>query len=85
MASVDNPLGLPLNNNGRAPALRVMVLKGGECDPRITQCVNFCRFLGSHDRYVQAFNRLPHHQQIIAVLIQEEWEDKPNLKKDHYI
>ena len=63
----------------------VTALEGEERDVRNTQCANFCRFLSSQAGYVQAFNQLPHHQQIIAVLIQEEWEDQPHLVKYHYL
>ena len=85
VASADNPLGLPLDNDRQASALKVMALDGEEHPARITQCTAFFTFLGSLDRYVQAFNRLPRQQQIIAVLIQEEYEDQPNFVKDHYL
>ena len=56
VAGTDNPLGLPLDNDRRVPALRVTALEGGEHDVRNTQCTNFCRFLSSQDGYIQAFN-----------------------------
>ena len=56
LASADNPLGLPLNANGQVPTLRIMAPEGEGIEVRDTQCTNFCRFLGSQEGYVQAFN-----------------------------
>ena len=34
---------------------------------------------------IQAFNHLPYHQQIIAVLIQENSDEHPHCMKEHYL
>ena len=41
--------------------------------------------MATQKEYVQAFNQLLQHQQIVAILIQEEWEDQPNLVEDCYL
>ena len=40
LASTDNPLGLPPNDDRQVPSLRVMALEGEERDMRNTQCAN---------------------------------------------
>ena len=41
--------------------------------------------MANREGYVQAFNRLPQHQQIAAILIQEDWEDQPDIAKERYL
>ena len=65
--------------------LRIIAPEGEGVEARNALCDRFCNFLASQEGYMQAFNQLPQHQQIIAILIQEEWEDQPNLVKDHYL
>ena len=81
----DNPLGLPLDENGRAPTLRIVRLPQNEAQERIIWCNNLCQFLANREEYVKAFNRLPQHHQMAVILIQEDWEDQPDIAKDCYL
>ena len=85
MANKDNPLGLPLGADGQAPTLKIVALEGEGAKARRVLSKRFCNFLATREEYVQVFNQFPQHQQIAAILIQEEWEDQPNLIKDHYL
>ena len=60
-------------------------LEGNDRVMRLIQCTNFCRFLIGQDCFIRAFNHLPHHQQIIAVLIQENSEEHPHRMKEYYL
>ena len=75
LANDDNLLGLPLDADGQAPMLRITAPEGEGVEARNALCERFCDFLASQEGYVQAFNQLPQHQQMVAILIQEEWED----------
>ena len=81
----DNPLGLPLDENGQAPTLKIVIIPGNKAPERIVWCNNLCRFLANREEYIQAFNQLPQHHQIAVILIQEDWEDQPDITKDRYL
>ena len=85
MVDYDNPLGLPLDENGRAPKLKIVTIPGDEALERIARCNNLCRFLANREEYIQAFNQLPQHHQIAVILIQEDWEDQPDITNDCYL
>ena len=85
MAAADNLLDLLQDAQGRIPLLTIRELEGNERDTRLTQCIDFCRFLNGQDCFIRAFNHLPHHQQIIAVLIQENSDEHPHRVKEHYL
>ena len=85
MANKDNLLGLPLGADGQAPTLKIVALEGEGAKVRRVLCKRFCNFLATWEEYVQVFNQFPQHQQIAAILMQEEWEDQPNIVKDHYL
>ena len=38
----DNPLGLPLHENGRAPKLKIVTIPGDKAPERIARCNNLC-------------------------------------------
>ena len=75
MVNYNNQLGLLLDENGRAPKLKIVTIPGDEAPERFVRCNNLCRFLANREEYIQAFNQLPQHHQIAMVLIQEDWED----------
>ena len=52
----DNPLGLPLDENGRAPKLKIVTIPGDKAQERIARCNNLCRFLANREEYIQVFN-----------------------------
>ena len=67
------------------PTLMITAPEGEGVEARNTLCMSFFEFLNSQEGYVQAFSQLPQHQQIVAILIQEEWKDQPDLIKDRYL
>ena len=71
----ENPLGLPLDENGRPSKLKIVTIPRDKALERFVRCNNLCRFLANREEYIQAFNQLPQHHQIAMVLIQEDWED----------
>ena len=67
LATTNNPLGLQPNAQGQVPTLIVVEPEGEGRYVRLNQCTDFFRFLDGQEGYIQAFNHLPHYQQVIAV------------------
>ena len=58
--SVDNPLGLPPDEQGRPHQLAIRALPGKGRDTRFNAGAALCSLLNGRDGYITAFNSLIH-------------------------
>ena len=80
--SGENPLGLPLDEQGRAPSINVEEIPGEERQARFDRGNRFCGYLNGRDGWVAAFDRLPHFHQILAIILAENVKQHPHVVKD---
>ena len=83
--SGENPLGLPLDGEGRAPSINVEEIPGEERQARFDQGNQFCRYLDGRDGWVAAFDRLPHFHQVLAIILAENVKQHPHVVKDQFL
>ena len=83
--SVNNPLGLPPEEQGRPHQLRIRAIAGEGHDTRLSAGAALCRLLNGRDGYITVFNSLTHPQQVIAVLIEEDSVEHPYCITEHYL
>ena len=53
MATINNPLGLQADNQGRLPEFRVISMEGEGWKTRFDPCAKFCDFLSNQEHYTQ--------------------------------
>ena len=83
--SGENPLGLLLDGEGRAPSINVEEILGKERQARLEQGNQFCRYLDRRAEWVAAFDRMPHFHQILVVLLAENIEQHPQVVRDRFL
>ena len=83
--SGENPLGLLLDRQGRAPSINVEEILGEERQARLDRGNQFCRYLDGRDGWVAAFNRRPHFHQILAILLAKNVEQHPQVVRDWFL
>ena len=69
---VNNPLGLPSDEQGQPHQLRIRAITGEDCDARLNIGTALYSLLKGQDSYIMVFNSLKYPQQVIAVLIEED-------------
>ena len=77
LASVENPLGLPLDEQGQAPSIAVEDLPEEGRQARLEQGTRFREYLNGRDLWIAAFNRLTHFQQVLAVILTDTLNSTP--------
>ena len=82
--SEENPLGLLLDGEGRAPSINVDKILGEETQARLERGNQFCRYLDGRDGLVAAFNRMPHFHQILAILLAKNIEQHLQVVSDQF-
>ena len=82
---VNNPLGLPSDEQGQPYQLRIRALPGEDCDTRLKAGAALCSFLTGQDSYIMTFNSLTLSQQVIAVLIEKDSMEHPHRVTEHYL
>ena len=70
--TLNNPLGLPVDNQGQPHQLWLDAINGEGRDERLTVCAAPCGVLNGQQEYIAVFNSLTHPQQVIATRIREE-------------
>ena len=70
-ASLENPLGLPRDNQGAVYQLQLAAVKGTEPRARCLRAIEVFNFLPSISNRIMIFNNLSLMQQIAAILIIE--------------
>ena len=82
MATINNPLGLQADNQGRLPEFRGINMEGEGRETRFEPCAKFCDFLSNQEHYTQKFDSFFYHLQVLAVIVYEESQQKPQRMKD---
>ena len=83
--SGENPLGLPLDGQGRALSINVKGIPGEERQARFDRGNRFCAYLNRRDGWVAAFDQLSHFHQIVAILLADNINQQPDLVKDWFL
>merc|ERR1711873_79585 len=83
--SEENPLGLPLDGEGRTPGINMGEILGEERQARLDRGNQFCRYLNGRDGWVAAFDRLSHFHQILAIILAENVEHHPQVVRDQFL
>ena len=75
--SVNNPLGLSSDKQGRPYQLRIRALPGEDRDMRLNAVAALYSHLTGQGSDIKTFNSLMLSQQVIAVLIEEGSPERP--------
>ena len=85
MAIVNNLLGLPADDKGQLPEFTVVNIQGEGQEARFDPCARFCDFLNGQEYYIQKFDSLSHHIQVLAVIVYEESKQQPKQMKENFL
>ena len=83
--SGENPLGLPLDEQGGVPSITMEEIPRKERQASFDGGNRFCEYLNGRNGWVAAFDGLSHFHQILAILLADNIDQQPNLVKDRFL
>ena len=84
MCSLENPLGLPIDDQGRAHQLRVEIIGADPGERRSAYRALCDKLRAISNGATTLFNNLTQAQQVIAILLREDWRH-PHRVLEHYL